>query len=311
MIPLLILQLTSLITLAKEYPDLTTDAIAPPYARISAGDGSLNFRCARQRSRGFTLYRDSGDGSPVKITKDIDYSVGFYYSYHSVFSTQEEVERDLAGYHGNKEELLLNWGGSVDNMFFVANVTVPKGYPGEVYTCDFHYNETSNNVSITVLGSQAIIPNSIIGVRIYPFALRCVSQGTTPVSLKVTAPAEGLEFESRNFTFTNRHDITERVISVGGVTGVGQVTLSCEQLGESVVGPVLQDPHIGPPFSDILGGKDFGWALNRGQIPLISYIGENLSGVLVTKSVWPLNRGQIHVILGTKSGLALNRGQIP
>eukprot|EP00116_Pleurobrachia_bachei_P016028 sb/3476290/ len=34
----------------------------------------------------------------------------------------------------------------------------------------------------------------------------------------------------------------------------------------------------GPRFSDILGGKDFGWALNRGQIPLISYIGENLSG---------------------------------
>ena len=239
MIPLLILQLTSA-ALATDYPDLTTDAIAPPYARISATDGSLNFRCARQHSRGFTLYKDSGDGNPVKILKDVDYAAGFYYTDYSVFSTQEEVERDLDGYYGNKEELLMDWGGSVDNMFFVANVTVPKGIPGDVYTCDFHYNEPTNNVSITVLDSQATIPNSIIGVRIYPFALRCVSQGTTPVSLKVTAPAEGLEYETRNFTLTTHHDITERLVSVGGVSGVGQVALSCEQLDQSVIGPIVK-----------------------------------------------------------------------
>eukprot|EP00116_Pleurobrachia_bachei_P003477 sb/3463739/ len=56
---------------------------------------------------------------------------------------------------------------------------------------------------------------------------------------------------------------------------------------------------VGPPFSDILGGKDFGWALNRGQIPLISYIGENL-----TKS----GSNTVNFLYRGKFILSLNRG---
>eukprot|EP00116_Pleurobrachia_bachei_P017692 sb/3477954/ len=74
----------------------------------------------------------------------------------------------------------------------------------------------------------------------------------------------------------------------------------------------ISEETIGPPFSDILGGKDFGWALNRGQIPLISYIGENLSGSntvnFLYRGKFILSPNTVNFLYRGKFILSLNRG---
>eukprot|EP00116_Pleurobrachia_bachei_P013910 sb/3474172/ len=92
-----------------------------------------------------------------------------------------------------------------------------------------------------------------------------------------------------------------------------------EQIYKYVVQIIFIDKYnhddyneVGPPFSDILGGKDFGWALNRGQIPLISYIGENLSGSntvnFLYRGKFILSPNTVNFLYRGKFILSLNRG---